>query len=253
MAAKLNCHRLHKVDLSLRLGATEPGAAACRPSDRSADSPGVPASDGTGPYGGRMTPSCTLRMKRLVNMWIAAAVILLISIGGTAAQPKSGAAAAQPKQILFLRPYGQNFEPWVTWSREIRIELIRQSPWPLDIQEHSLVTARNDDSTAEGKFVEYLGALYAQRPPDLIVAFGGPAARFVQQHRTDLFGSTPMLLAAVEVRRVAPSLLSEQGAPPSGPSPRSSTSAGRPPRLPLLSGTGQTTGRLYPRRSRRSG
>ena len=92
-----------------------------------------------------MAVSCTLRMKRLINIWIAVAVILLISIGGTAAQPKSGEPAAQPKKVLFLYSFGPNFQPWAIWSREIRNELIRQSPWPLDIQEHSLVTARNGD------------------------------------------------------------------------------------------------------------
>ena len=163
-------------------------------------------------HGGRIAASGTSRMKRLVNMWIAAAVILLISIGGTAAQPKSGEAAAQPKKIMFLHSYGQNFETWAAWSREIRNQLNRQSPWPLDIQEYSLVTARNGDAAAEAKFVEYLEALYAQRPPDLIVALGAPAARFVQQHRADLFPTTPMLLAAVEVRRVDQSMLSEQDA-----------------------------------------
>ena len=111
-------------------------------------------------------------MKRLVNMWIAAAVILLISIGETAAQPKSGEPAAQPKRIMVLHSYGQNFQAWGAWSREIRNQLNRQSPWPLDIQEYSLVTARNGDAAAEAKFVEYLKALYAQRPPDLIVALG---------------------------------------------------------------------------------
>ena len=66
--------------------------------------------------------------------------------------------------------------------------------------------------TAEAKFAEYLAALYAQRPPDLIVAVGAPAAHFVQRHRTDLYPTTPMLLAAVEVRRVEKSMLSEQDA-----------------------------------------
>ena len=36
------------------------------------------------------------------------------------------------------------------------------------------------------------------------------AARFVQRHRTDLYPTTPMLVAAVEVRRVEQSMLSEQ-------------------------------------------
>ena len=169
----------------------------------------VLAADVSGcPRGGRIAAP----LKRLVYMWVAAAVVLVVSIGGTAAQPKSGETAAQPKKILFLHSYGPNFQPWATWSREISNELNRQSPWPLDIQEHSLVTARDGDDAAEAKFVEYLKALYAQRPPDLIVAINAPAARFVQQHRADLFPTTPMLLAAVEVRRVEQSMLSEQDA-----------------------------------------
>ena len=159
-----------------------------------------------------MTASCTLRMKRLVNLWIAVAVSLLISIGGSAAQPQSGAPAAQPKRIVVLYSYGQHFQSWATWSREIRNELNRQSSWPLDVQEYSLATARNGDEAAEAKFVEYLKALYAQQPPDLIIALAGPAARFVQRYRADLFPTTPMLLAAVDPRRVDSSLLSEQDA-----------------------------------------
>ena len=163
-------------------------------------------------YGGRMAASRTSWLKRLVYMWVAAAVVLLVSIGGTAAQPKSADTAAQPKKILILHTFGPNFEQGAAWSREIQKELNRQSPWPLNIQEQSLVTALDGDDAAEAKFVEYLGALYAQRAPDLIVALGAPAARFVQQHRTDLYPTTPMLLAAVEVRRIEPSMLSEQDA-----------------------------------------
>ena len=143
-------------------------------------------------------------------MWVAAAIVLVVSIGESAAQAKSGETADQPKKILFVHSFGPNFQPFATWSTEIRKELIRQSPWPLDIQEQSLVTARDGNRAPEPKFVEYLGALYAQRPPDLIVAIGAPAAQFVQHYRTDLFPTTPMLLAAVEVRRVDQSMLSEQ-------------------------------------------
>ena len=121
---------------------------------------------------------------------VAAAVVLVVSIGET---------AAQPKRILVLHSYGQNFEPGSTWSKAIRKELNQQSPWPLDIQEFSLVTARGGDDAAEAKFVEYLQTLYAQRPPDLIIALDAPAARFVQQHRADLYPATPMVLALVEV------------------------------------------------------
>ena len=156
-----------------------------------------------------MTSITTSRLKRLVHMWVAAAVVLVGSIGEAAASPKF---AGQPKTILFLHSFGPNFQQGVAWSREIQNELNQQSPWPLDIQEQSLVTARNGDETAEAKFVEYLKALYAQRPPDLIVALNAPAGRFIQKHRAELYPATPMLLAIVEVRRIEPSMLSEQDA-----------------------------------------
>ena len=111
----------------------------------------------------------TLWVKRLLHIWVTAAVVLVVSICGTAAQPKSAETAAQ-KTILFLHSFGPNFQPFATWSREIIRELNRQSPWPLDIQEQSLITARGADDPSEAKFVEYLKAHYAQRPPDLIVA-----------------------------------------------------------------------------------
>ena len=156
--------------------------------------------------------SIILCLYRVVYFWMAATVILVVLIGGSTAQPKSGETAAQPKKILLLHTFGPNFEQGAAWSREIQRELNKQSPWPLNIQEQSLVTALDGDDTAEAKFVEYLTALYAQRPPDLIVAFGAPAANFVQEHRTKLFSTTPMLLAAVEVRRVVQAMLSEQDA-----------------------------------------
>jgi signal transduction histidine kinase len=163
-------------------------------------------------HGGRMAAPRILWVKRLVSMWSAVAVVLVVSIGGLAAQSKSGKVADQPKKILLLHTFGPNFEQGAAWNREIQRELNRQSPWPLNIQDQSLITAIDGDSAAEAKFVEYLGTLYAQQAPDLIVALGAPAARFVQQHKTDMFPKTPMLLAAVEVRRIEPSLLSEQDA-----------------------------------------
>ena len=153
----------------------------------------------------------TLWVKRLLHIWVTAAVVLVVSICGTAAQPKSAETAAQ-KTILFLHSFGPNFQPFATWSREIIRELNRQSPWPLDIQEQSLITARGADDPSEAKFVEYLKAHYAQRPPDLIVVSGAPAARFFQRNRADLYPTTPMLLAALAGRRVDQSTLSEQDA-----------------------------------------
>src|ERR1043166_4510906 len=103
----------------------------------------------------------------------------------------AAANAADPKRVLVLHSFGRDFKPWNEYARAIRIELERQSPWPLDITDHSLITARSSDEDPEGPFVEYLRALHAKKLPDLIVSIGAPAAAFVQRHRTNLFASTP--------------------------------------------------------------
>src|SRR4051794_4653863 len=126
----------------------------------------------------RCTGEATIAMtslKRRVCVWVAAVVVLVVSMGGTTAQTLSGHIAGQPKKILLLHTFGPNCEQGAAWSREIQRELNKQSPRPLNIQEHSLVTALDGDDAADAKFVEYLKALYAQRPPDLIVALGAPA------------------------------------------------------------------------------
>jgi signal transduction histidine kinase len=112
------------------------------------------------------------------------------------------AATAEPKRIMLLHSFGREFKPWGEYATTIREELNRQSPWPLDITEQSVVTARSSDEDPEAAFVEYLHALFARHPLDLIVSLGAPAAAFVQRHRQQLFTATPMVFTAVEVRRV---------------------------------------------------
>ncbi|MBN8935369.1 MAG: ATPase, partial [Rhizobiales bacterium] len=103
---------------------------------------------------------------------------------------------------MLLHSFGRDFKPWSDYARSIREELERQSRWPLDITDHSLVTARSSDEDPEPAFVEYLRALFAKRPLDLVVSIGAPATAFVQRHRERLFAATPMVLTAVEQRRI---------------------------------------------------
>src|SRR6478752_5953705 len=119
----------------------------------------------------RCTGEATIAMtslKRHVCVWVAAVVVLVVSISGTTAQPQSGEPAVQPKKILLFHTFGPNFEQGAAWSREIQRELNKQSPWPLNIQEQSLITALDGDAAADDKYVEYIKALYARQPPDLI-------------------------------------------------------------------------------------
>ena len=112
------------------------------------------------------------------------------------------AAVAEPKRVILLHSFGRDFKPWSDYAKSIRTELDRQSPWPLDVTDHSLVNARYPDEDSETQFVEYLRAVFAKHQPDLIVSIGAPAAGFVQRHRQQLFAATPMVLTAVDQRRV---------------------------------------------------
>jgi signal transduction histidine kinase len=152
-----------------------------------------------------MAASRTSWLMRLACMWVAAAVVLVVSVGEAAAHPKLGA----PKQILFLHSFGLRFKPWTDYAEAIRREISRQSKSPVDFHDHSLLTARLKDDSPDSPFVEYLHALYAERSPDLIVAIGAPAASFVQRYRQRLFPRTPTLFTAVEARRVEYDKLTE--------------------------------------------
>jgi signal transduction histidine kinase len=124
----------------------------------------------------------------------------------------STALAAEPKRVMLLHSFGPDVKPWSEYARAIRAELAQQSPWPLNLYEYSLVTARFSDEDPEGPFVEYLRALFAKRPLDLIVSIGAPAAAFVQRHREQLFSTTPMVFTAVDQRRVRYSVLTTNDA-----------------------------------------
>ena len=115
---------------------------------------------------------------------------------------QSQAADPAPKRILMLHSFGLRFKPWTDHARIARSEITRQSQTPVDFQDHSLVDARQFNEKSEASFVEYLHNLYDDQPPDLIIAFGAPAANFVQRHREKLFPKIPMVFTSVEQRRI---------------------------------------------------
>jgi signal transduction histidine kinase len=137
------------------------------------------------------------RLIRIIT--ITAVVLMLVRV----------VAAAEPKTIVVLHPYGQNFKPWSEYSKALQQELERRSSWPLIIDDFSITTARGNDENVEREFTEYLSALFVHRSPDLVVAFGAPGGAFVQRHRKDLFNATPTILTAIEQRRVQQNALTE--------------------------------------------
>ena len=122
---------------------------------------------------------------------------------------QSQAADTEPKRILMLHSFGLRFKPWTDHARIARSEITRQSQAPVDFLDHSLVDARQFNEKSEASFVEYLHNLYDDRPPDLIIAFGAPAANFIQRQREQLFPRIPMVFTSVEQRRIQRDKLTE--------------------------------------------
>ena len=129
---------------------------------------------------------------------------LFLNFGGPAF-----AADGDHKRVMILHSVGREFRPWNVYAKDIRAELDRQSRWPIDVQEHALVAARSADPRAEELFLEYIKALYAGGPPDLIVSVGAPSAAFFQRRRKDLFPTTPIVFTVLEDRRVQYSKMTE--------------------------------------------
>jgi signal transduction histidine kinase len=117
-------------------------------------------------------------------------------------EPAGSAERVEIKRVLLLHSFGRDFRPWSEYAKSIKAALERQSPWPLDIQEHTLLTAKFDNPGPEAPFVDYLSSLYHGRSPDIALSIGAPAAQFVQKYRERLFPAMPMVLTAVEDRMV---------------------------------------------------
>ena len=143
-----------------------------------------------------------LRMALSFRSFLTLAVVSLATAAILFGSSTPGRAAdPEPKHVLMLHSFGLRFKPWTVYAEAIRSEISRRRS--VDFQDHSLVVARLSDDKSDAPFVEYLHALNVKQPPDLIMSIGAPAANFVQRHRKDLFPNTPMVLTAVERRRVA--------------------------------------------------
>src|SRR6476620_10820126 len=96
-------------------------------------------------------------------------------------------ADAEAKRVMLLHSFGLRFKPWDDYARILRSEINRQSKRPVRFDDHSLLNARLGQDKSDAPFVDYLHAIYAEKPPDLIIAVGAPAANFVQRYRSELF------------------------------------------------------------------
>jgi len=142
-------------------------------------------------------PSSATSAALLANVYrlilrITGPILLLASISS---------AADEPRRVLLLDSFETEFASFVdVFKDNFRNELRDQFPEPLAFYELSVQPVRLAEDRDEHSFLTYLLSTFKDQKLDLIVTIGGPATRFAQKYRDQLFGSTPLLFAAVDER-----------------------------------------------------
>ncbi|MCG2665693.1 ATP-binding protein [Bradyrhizobium sp. GCM10023182] len=144
----------------------------------------------------------SVKLRPVWAVWLGLGLLLGACVLSGSADAAQRSARGELKRVLILHSFGREFRPWSEYARSIKAGLEQRSSWPLDIQEHALLSARFNNPGPEAPFVEYLASLYQGAPADIVLSIGAPAARFVQRYRAKLFPDTPMVLTVVEERLV---------------------------------------------------
>lgn len=154
-----------------------------------------------------MSVSRTRSAKGVASHLQAASVLAagLVAMLSCLAIAGADAPTGAPKRVLILESFGRDFAVWNAVPSAFKPELAQQLPGPIEFHTAALETARADQPQAETAFAEYLRALYAKHPPDLVVPVGAPAAQFVCRHRASLFSQTPLLIGGID-QRLLPTL-----------------------------------------------
>jgi len=141
----------------------------------------------------------SIRIRPTRTARFIAAVLLASAV---ASPLRLGAAEAKVRRVLIITSFGGRFEPFYSFVAEMRAEVVRQLPEPIEFLEAPLEMARFAQTGEEGPFADYLATLGTRGRTDLIVAIGSPAARFVARHHDRLFEGVPVLVTAIDERRV---------------------------------------------------
>jgi signal transduction histidine kinase len=101
-------------------------------------------------------------MGRGRSAWVAASLLVLAA---------ASAKAAEAKRVLFLHSFGPDIQAEDAFADNLRTDLARKSPYPLDRHEVSLEIARFSEGGRGAAFVGFLKGLFD--PPDLVLAMVG--------------------------------------------------------------------------------
>lgn len=153
---------------------------------------------GLGPLAGRHRVECVCRMACL--LWVLGFQM----------------AWSEPdhQRVLLLHASSRDYLSQSSVAHVFRSELTRNNPQKIEFIDISLQVLQLGDEHQAEILAKFIAASFADKPPDLIAAIGGPAAQFYLHMVSDYFPATPLLLAggtlAGTAGRASPALLFTQ-------------------------------------------
>ena len=113
------------------------------------------------------------------------------------------AATVQPApsvhQVLVLQSIDRGNLVFDSFTAEFRAAIQKQATTPVTLFDFVLVPPGLRNAPAQS-IIDFLQSTYGDRPADLIVTLGGPAAAFARAHRQQLFPQSPIVFAALDQR-----------------------------------------------------
>jgi len=99
-------------------------------------------------------------------------------------------------RVLLLYPYNNTFPAGIAAGEAVRRRLSEKLPGQLDIFADSLDLARFPEEAHEERTARYLAEKYADKQPDVVIALGPEALRFILAHREAIAPKVPIVFSA---------------------------------------------------------
>lgn len=126
------------------------------------------------------------------------AITILLSLLSSAA----GAGTAFHR-VLLIHSFSRDFAPFSSVANGFRSELAARNPVKVEFVEISLQTLQEEAAERQAAaLADFVAASFPDRAPDLVVAIGFPAANFYVARCAGRLGSSPLLIAGADRRRL---------------------------------------------------
>jgi signal transduction histidine kinase len=112
-------------------------------------------------------------------------------------------AAQEPKRVLLLFPYNITFPADFIVGESLRHRLQERNPQSIVFYADFLDLGRFPDEDHELRTARYLADKYAKSIPDVVVALGPQALRFVLRHRGGIGPDVPVVFASISAGTLA--------------------------------------------------